>query len=143
VALKPLDVAAVCDWFGPTDLARYIREPKQIQFAVEMIRALIGTQGSAFMAGCEDASPLHYVGQLKQVPPLLIMHGRNDQLVPISQSQLLYERMKSQGLNNVRLVSVDGGHGYPGFELDAMLDVVKFFKVHLHKEERAVRSSKS
>ncbi|MCC6981286.1 MAG: alpha/beta hydrolase [Candidatus Melainabacteria bacterium] len=143
VALKPLDVAAVCDWFGPTDLARYIREPKQIQFAVEMIRALIGTQGSAFMTGCEDASPLHYVGQLKQVPPLLIMHGRNDQLVPISQSQLLYERMKSQGLNNVRLVSVDGGHGYPGFELDAMLDVVKFFKVHLHKEERAVRSSKS
>lgn len=143
VALKPLDVAAVCDWFGPTDIARYVREPKQNQYAIDMIHALIGTQGAAFMSGCEDASPITYVGQLKQVPPLLIMHGRSDMLVPINQSQLLVDRMKSQGLKNVRLVSVDGGHGHPGFELDTMLDVVKFFKSHLHKEERAVRSSKS
>lgn len=143
VALKPLDVAAVCDWFGPTDIVRYVQAPKQNQHAIDMIHSLIGTQGAAFMAGCADASPITYVGQLKRVPPLLIMHGRSDMLVSISQSQLLVNRMKAQGLNNVRLVSVDGGHGYPGFELDTMLDVVKFFKAHLHKEERAVRSSKS
>ena len=141
--LKPLDVAAVCDWFGPTDIARMMNEFKHNQYIVDMIHALIGTQGAAFMAGCADASPITYVGQLKQVPPLLIMHGRSDMLVPISQSQLLVDRMKSQGLNNVRLLSVDGGHGHPGFELDSMMDVVKFFKSHLHKEERAVRSSKS
>jgi len=131
VSAHPLDVRAICDWFGPTDIGSFAREPKPNVYVVQMIQGLIGATGAAYADGCADASPITHVGHLKQLPPILIMHGRNDGLVPLRQSEMFVEKMKSSGMNNVKLVTVNGGHGYPGFELPAMMQVVAFFKEHL------------
>lgn len=40
-------------------------------------------------------------------PPFLIVHGRNDKLVPLNQSELLYEALRAHG-NQVTLSVIDG-----------------------------------
>ncbi|MBA3994056.1 MAG: hypothetical protein C0469_11065 [Cyanobacteria bacterium DS2.3.42] len=126
-------IAAVCDWFGPTDLARFAQEGETTKQGAEMIQQLFGLQGDAFMSACAEASPINYVGHSKHVPPILIMHGKADKLVGIKQSEMLVDKMKGAGITNVKLVELNGGHGYPGFGSGTILDVIKFFQDKLQK----------
>lgn len=127
------DLCAVCDWFGPTDLARFIINGETTKQGVEMIQQLFGLEGEALMSACTAASPVTYVGHSKHVPPILIMHGKADKLVSIKQSELLVEKMKAAGIMNVKLVELNGGHGFPGFGAGTILDVIKFFQEKLRK----------
>ncbi len=90
-------------------------------------------RGDALMSACAAASPINYVGHSKHVPPILIMHGKADKLVVIKQSEMLVDKMKSAGITNVKLVELNGGHGYPGFGSGTILDVIKFFQDKLQK----------
>ncbi len=127
------EIAAVCDWFGPTDLARFAQEGETTKQGAEMIQQLFGLQGDALMSACAEASPINYVGHSKHVPPILIMHGKADKLVVIKQSEMLVDKMKGAGITNVKLVELNGGHGYPGFGSGTVLDVIKFFQDKLQK----------
>ena len=78
------------------------------------------------------ANPITYVTE--DDPPFLIIHGDKDRLVPISQSQLLYDALKAAGMQ-VRFHTVKGaGHG-EGFEDDPNVDriVDDFFDRHLKR----------
>jgi len=125
------ELAAVCDWFGPTDLARFVKNGETTKQGAEMIQQLFGLEGEALLAACTAASPVTYIGQAKHVPPILIMHGKSDKLVSIKQSEVLVAKMKAAGITNVKLVELNGGHGYPGFGGGTVLDVIKFFQEKL------------
>jgi acetyl esterase/lipase len=127
------DLAAVCDWFGPTDLARFVISGETTKQGAEMIQQLIGLEGESLMSACTAASPVTYIGHAKNVPPILIMHGKADKLVSIKQSERLVDKMKAAGIANVELVELNGGHGYPGFGAGTILDVIKFFQEKLNK----------
>ncbi len=131
----PETVSAVCDWFGPTDLGGFMRKGETTNSGAEMIQQLFGLEGDALLAACDRASPITYVGvgQLQQVPPMLIMHGKSDRLVSIHQSYSLVDKMKAAGVKNVKLVELNGGHGFPGFGPGTVLSVVNFFKDKLNK----------
>ena len=76
----------------------------------------------------ERASPVHYV--TKDAAPFLIMHGDNDKLVPLAQSQELAKALEKACVE-VKLHVVKGaGHGFPGHpELIPMIK--SFFDKHL------------
>jgi acetyl esterase/lipase len=111
-------VQAVVDWFGPTDVTLMAQQagPRS------MIRHdSPGSPESRLLGGpvhekrdlAKTANPLTYVD--KDDPPFLIMHGDNDQLVPLGQSVVLAKALIDAGVE-VTMRTVHGaGHEGPQF----------------------------
>ena len=70
--------------------------------------------------------PMNYLSREKETPPLLIMHGGSDMLVPFNQSCRLSERMKELGKNELTALA-GANHGFMGFNCDEALDAVEGF----------------
>ena len=65
----------------------------------------------------------------KKTCPFLILHGDKDNLVPLKQSRMLYEKLKAAG-TDVKIHVVEGaGHGFISAEVDNMVDT--FFEKHI------------
>ena len=77
------------------------------------------------------ANPIAYAKA--DAPPMLIAHGDLDPLVPVEQSELLYEALKALGAE-VKLCVVKGGrHSFISPELDRIVDA--FFDEHLKEQK--------
>jgi len=76
------------------------------------------------------ASPVYYVK--KDAPPMLIIHGKDDQTVPFSQSRRLYEELL-KARAPVELLAVEGaGHGVArSHEALVWPRITEFFRRHL------------
>ena len=128
-------VQAVVDFFGPTDFLQMDAHAVPGAFqkhdpAASPESKLIGgpIQENTEKAG--RANPVKYVTE--EAPPFLIVHGDQDPLVPIHQSQLLYEALK-QAKSDVTFYKIAGaGHGSPEFNTEMMqAAVLAFFDKHL------------
>ena len=124
-------VQAVCDFYGPTDFARFVTTPGyERPQATSPESKLIGGAVLENREKAARANPIVYVG--KEAPPFLIVHGDEDATVPIGQSQALFDALQRSGVT-VQFHTLRGaGHGGPGFagpEIDAM--VAAFFDRHL------------
>ncbi len=132
---KSSRVQAVCDWFGPTDFlqmdAHALAEaPFKHDEARSPESRLVGGAIQENKDKVKRANPITYVS--KDDPPFLIMHGDHDPLVPIHQSELLYDALKKAGVD-VTFRKVDGaGHGFGGPDL--MRQVEEFFDKHLKRK---------
>ena len=89
-------VQAVCDWFGPTDLAQFAEQAVAAGIAKStpgpsLIVQLFGGSLAEKHDLVQQANPIKFIDkrQRKNIPPFLIMHGDKDPLVPVAQSQLL------------------------------------------------------
>jgi acetyl esterase/lipase len=119
-------VQAVCDFFGPTDLTPqpdWLITPPQVS-------ALLGGSPKDKPELARLASPVKFVD--RKDPPFLIMHGEQDRLVPITQSEKLYDALKKAGVDATFVRVKNAGHGFVGAdikptaqEIDAM--VLAFF----------------
>jgi acetyl esterase/lipase len=97
-------VEAVVAFSAPTDLA-----------ALQAISPLAGLAAAQFLGGSPQqvgasyiaASPLDHVSPGD--PPMFLVHGRQDSLVPPSQSRAMATALSAAGVRN-RLVLVSGGH---------------------------------
>ena len=78
----------------------------------------------------EDVYPTNPVVHLqpdRETPPILIMHGGRDPLVPFNQSCILYEALKQMD-KEVEFVKLkNAGHGWGGFMSEKALDIVEEF----------------
>ncbi|AEE46949.1 alpha/beta hydrolase [Cellulomonas fimi] len=124
---EPLDVRAVVDFYGPSDLARMPEDPACVQ--------LLG--GVDPRRHAEAAAPAAVATHVRPVaehplPPMLVVHGSDDEVVPFEQSVLLAESLLAAG-QPVELVRLEGaGHGAGAFFGDAVMDVVdRFLRRHL------------
>lgn len=105
----PLKVAAVVDWYGPTDLPDLLDGPNRKTYAVAWFAGLLDRHAQA-----ERVSPLHYVRP--QLPPIFIVHGDQDPVVPYANSVHLHDLLDRQHDPN-QLYTVHGGkHGQFGVE---------------------------
>ncbi len=100
-------VQAVCDYFGPTDLALLaaqgpLGQPGSFH---EIVNNLLGGAPESVPEQAALANPIIHV--TKDAAPFLIMHGDLDH-VPLSQSVMLYEALLRAGAP-VRLHVVHGG----------------------------------
>jgi acetyl esterase/lipase len=112
-------VQAVVDWFGPTDLlvmGQQAGPGSMIQHDAP------DSPESRLMGGpvhekrdlAKTANPLTYVDGTD--PPFLIMHGDNDQLVPLGQSVILAKALIDAGVAEVTMRIIHGaGHEGPQF----------------------------
>jgi acetyl esterase/lipase len=125
-------VQAVCDFYGPTDLLRFVTTPGYESHATA------GSPESRLIGGIVEqnkdkaahANPIIYV--TKDDPPFLIVHGDKDPTVPPNQSELLFEALKKTGVSAHFHTIHGAGHGGPGFSgknIDEM--VATFFDAHL------------
>jgi acetyl esterase/lipase len=97
-------VGAVVDVSGPTDFTTDHNSDSLAFFA-----NLLGTDYGTHPEVWREASPAFHVS--KDVAPFLIVHGTQDQEVPVSQAQELFEKLQSAGVP-VSLIKIDGGHTF-------------------------------
>ena len=57
----------------------------------------------------EPTKVTNYITKEKSIPPILIFHGTNDELVPFGQSCILYEKLKSCG-KKAYFYALEGAH---------------------------------
>lgn len=135
----PCDVQAAVDWFGPTDFLKMDEQltesgygPSDHCEADSPESRYLGAKITEIPAKVQLANPLTYIHE--KMPPILIQHGRLDNLVPVQQSIMFLEMLE-------KFVSPDrfefeilenAGHGDPLFETEEnMSKVFTFLDKHL------------
>ena len=105
-------VQAVCNWFGPTDFLRMNDFPGRIDHdAPESPESrFIGAPIQENKELAQKANPITYVSPSD--PPILHMHGDNDQSVPFNQSELLHAALQKAGVSTELYRVKNGGHGF-------------------------------
>ncbi len=122
-------VQCVVDWFGPSDL---LTMPGSHDNPGLPESRLIGGPVQENKEKARKASPVTYVS--KDSAPFLIMHGDQDNLVPLSQSEELAAVLKKIGMEVTLQVIQGNGHGGPGFGSPESRKVIEeFFAKHLGK----------
>ena len=77
----------------------------------------------------KKASPMTYVS--KKAPPVLMLHGTFDFIVPVIHSENMLKKLKDAGAT-AELITVSGGHGWSGTTLTrTMNQSLKFLDTHL------------
>jgi acetyl esterase/lipase len=121
-------VQCVIDFFGPTDLKLYATsEGIEDGYLVPVF----GKEAKTDPAVYKKASPISYV--CKDCPPVLMLHGTFDLIVPVKHSELLHKALTDAGAT-AELVTVPfGGHGGWGAKEMAKptAEVFKFLDKHL------------
>jgi acetyl esterase/lipase len=130
-------VQAVVDWYGQTDFLQLNAESIGCIDAIDHDSStsaesrLIGCAIQPCNATARTANPIVYVSAGD--PPFLIMHGTADCIVPAAQSQLLYNALRSAGVD-ATLQLIGGGHGDVPWTAAATLQIVDdFFDAKLRK----------
>jgi acetyl esterase/lipase len=120
-------VQCVVSYFGPTDLKLYAASPG-IEEAYMV--PFLGEQCKIDGAVYRRASPIEYVS--RTAPPVLMIHGNFDLLVPILHSERLLTKLRDAGAT-AELVTVPGeGHGWNGPAADRTARAaVRFLDAHL------------
>ena len=75
-------------------------------------------------------SPVYHV--TPDDPPTLIIHGDQDKLVPLQQSELIVAKLKKAGVETKLVVKQGAGHGWLGLGSD-LAQLVAWFDQHLKK----------
>jgi acetyl esterase/lipase len=121
-------VQCVIDFFGPTDLLKL--SPANAK--ENPVTRLLGGPTTDKRELAVSANPITYVS--KDDPPFLIVHGDKDPVVPLSQSELLYEALKKAGVDATLKVIPEAGHGNGIFTPELAKEYVEFFEKHLKKK---------
>jgi acetyl esterase/lipase len=127
-------VQAVCDYFGPTD---FLQMDARALPGAQLKHDLPSSPESLLIGGpiqenkdmTARANPITYI--TPAASPFLIVHGDQDPLVPLHQSQLLYDALKKAGVD-VHLHIIKGaghGAGFGGPDIEQMVN--NFFDRHL------------
>jgi acetyl esterase/lipase len=96
-------------WFGPYDLDAHLRETK----SDASVRALLDCGPDACApAALADASPIRFIDD--KDPPVLLIHGADDQQVMPAQSKAFMERLRTAGVQADLLLIPGVGHGFIG-----------------------------
>ena len=132
-------VQAVCDIFGPANFStvmqqadddKNVRNIFKFNSPSDPYSQLIGVSLEGNQEKTDAVSPEHYVSQ--DNPPMLILHGTHDALVPLAQSEEFAAALKETGVE-VWLQKLPGsGHGGGGFGKPAIVNLMQvFFDKHL------------
>lgn len=76
-------------------------------------------------------SAIHYVNP--QTPPILLIHGTADTVIPIHQSQIFIAKLKENNVPCKLVVYPDKGHGWKGRDKDFAI-LADWFEQYLKKE---------
>jgi acetyl esterase/lipase len=135
-------VQAVACFFPPTDFLNWGSPGADgvgqgsMSPLVSAFGSLAGTEAGRKLLG-RQISPIYFV--TASLPPVLIVHGDADQVVPLQQAESFAAKAKEVGAPPVKIVVRHGkGHGWPNFwktreDVEAFAD---WFDQHLNKVGR-------
>jgi len=123
-------VAAVVAYFPPVDLRKITRglNPPPSGTVLDRFPALNFEKEKA-----ADYSPLLFV--TPDDPPTLLIHGDKDELVNISNSQIIFDAFKQNNVKTEFITIPGAGHGFRGDDAKrAMALTVNWFEQTLLKK---------
>lgn len=124
------EVNCVIDWFGPVNIIEMVTESGNSYYDEpnSPLGDFIGHKKvSENIEVAQRTNILKYIYKKYETPPMLIMHGDKDQIVPFTQSLRLYKEMKEKN-KDVRFICVkNAGHGNGGFSNERILQIVDQF----------------
>jgi acetyl esterase/lipase len=119
-------VQAVCDWYGPTDftkvkptftepitpevLEKYRGRPWYLYTVVTTL--LLGGSVAEKQTLAKTANPITYID--RQDPPFMVLHGDLDDVVPVSQSEILVSALQAQRVPVTFIRKPKMAHSYQG-----------------------------
>jgi len=128
------NVRAAVDWFGPTDFLKMDEQLEENGFgpadhgkANSPESVYLGAKISDVPLKVELANPMTYVHE--HMPPILIQHGRLDDLVPVQQSMIFVDKLeKYVSPDRFEFDIIEGaGHADPLFETEENMERVFLF----------------
>jgi acetyl esterase/lipase len=102
--IRDVKVAAILNFFGPTDLVKLVDGPTARNFAVRWFGSLPDREELA-----KRLSPVAYARP--GAPPVLTIMGDKDPIVPYPQALELRDALDKAGVPNQLLTIQGGGHG--------------------------------
>ncbi|RAS75540.1 alpha/beta hydrolase [Priestia endophytica] len=123
--LQDCRVQAVVDWFGPTNFLSMSQYPSVFDHDSPQSpeSKLIGGAVQENKTKAQQASPIEYVHT--DAPPILIMHGDTDDVVPYEQSVELFNKLRQAG-NDATMYRIKGA-GHDAFTQKQTMAIVKSF----------------
>lgn len=114
-------VAAVMAFFPPTEMRDWNGEPEGYKLLADLFSPCgIGEiEESVAEASADAISPSKHV--TPALPPILLIHGSADPLVPLSQSERMVDAVEKVGGDIELIVKYGGGHAWP--DLDQEVEV--------------------
>ena len=108
--------AAIVDWYGPADLPRMLATSAEAALGgnPEALRQHADFEQFLSMGWDAEAASPERVLQA-DCPPVLLVHGAGDTMVPVGESRALAERLGQLGVTH-ELVELPGGHVFAGSE---------------------------
>jgi acetyl esterase/lipase len=126
-------VAAAACFFPPTDFLNYGR-PGELAVGMGVLRSFKPAFGPRSDDPDErrilgrEVSPITYVTHA--TPPVLLIHGDADKLVPIQQAEAFVARARAAGVKAALVRKPGKAHGWPGQDEDHKL-IADWFDEHL------------
>ncbi len=116
-----LPVAAIINWFGITDVEDLLSGKNKQMYAVNWLGTLPDPEGIA-----RSVSPVQYIRS--GLPPILTVHGDQDQLVPYEHAVRLHKGLDRVSVPN-KLITVPGGRhgGFSAAEMKKIFDEIQAF----------------
>lgn len=103
LGVHPPSIRGIIDFYGVSDVNDLLFGPNAKPFTKEWVPSNSATRARRL-------SPLTYVH--RGAPPLLIVHGTNDRIVPYTQSERLARALRAEGVR-VEFVTLEAGdHGW-------------------------------
>jgi acetyl esterase/lipase len=107
---SPTKPKAVVSFFGPSDLLDMYNNPAGGNTALSSLLATaVGTTPTQNPSIYPLSSPLNFI--TNTAPPTILLHGSRDPLVSPSQSQLVKDKLTTQGVINQYVLYPGLGHG--------------------------------
>ena len=129
------------DFFGPVDVKtcnlieiEKFKDPNHRWHKIEETHggALLGGDPATMVERSDAASPIFHISD--KTAPIMILHGDQDPLVPVSMSEDFYDRLVKAGLENQSELYIvkNGGHGTrERFQMECKEKILAFLRKYV------------
>ncbi len=118
------EVQAAVDFFGPTDFGELLTDFDR-ENGLSFYSEFFGQALASAPEIATQASPITYV--TPETPPVMLVHGTADTLVPIAHSERMYDALLQSGVRAELYRIMDAEHSDVHFSQNEMLDLVLEF----------------
>jgi acetyl esterase/lipase len=122
---SPIQVKAIVDFFGPTDMTDLYNNPASPFIPSSTIAMIVGATPTTNPTLYQQSSPINYV--TAQSAPTIILQGGVDPLVSPSQSVTLNTKLQTMGVVHQYVFYPSEGHGWTGANLSDSFDKIAAF----------------
>lgn len=126
-------VQAVVDYFGPTDFMQTDPSGKTSvsDAGRKLTEQLVGGPFAEHMDVVRLTNPINFITQ--DDAPFFIIHGDQDTVVPLAQSELLHAKLQEAGVESTLFIAKGEKHGIQSPEISAQISkaIIDFLQKHL------------